>query len=402
MSAKNRTTPAKNIFSPEAQNFLSSPALSGKGDSVREVNSFKKTFLPLFPLAAALFLFIFLGDGNAETGIVRCAALLAAVPPLLVYFSEKTYLQTQLSTVEKGFILFDGALEKAEKVNLTVFTISSGLSEGNLRVERIYTKNVPEKDILLYAASFYGGNDAFARALQAALKEPAVIADEIIPSLDSASFSVIYKEKTYTVTKSYNLERLGISCSPDWLNTLPKTKSLFAVAEEHTAIGFISLSDTVNPTATAAAEKLNTMTETLLLSQESNYQSKTISKQLGINKHLGGLSPRQKEEELEKLALDGNFIMYTGMLPEALSGSGLSVKITGEGEGFDAVLLDADLNLLPEILTFSKKKIFRLRLVPLLHIGLAAAFAALCLTGVLSPLFAALLGLAGSVFLKLV
>lgn len=375
----------------------SKETMSGNGETVKTILSLKKTFWPLFPLAVFLFLFISLGSGNFESGIYRSAAFFAAVPAILVFFPKKVFLTYQLSAAQKGILLFDGAMEKAEKVNMSVFSIGSSLAEGNLRVERVYTKNTAEKDVLLFASSFYGENDAISQALKHGNKEPLLIADEAFP-YDGTVFSAGYNGKKYMITRSYNLEKLGLNCEY-WLETLPKTKTLLAVIEDESVLGFVALSDTINPTAKPAVDSLNKTTETVLLTQESKYLAKTLAKQLGIGSHVGELSANEINEELEKLTYEGGFIMYTGVLP--VPESGLSVKVRGGGEDYDAEILSNDLTLLPEILQYSKRKLLKIKALSAVCVGLAAVLSALCIAGFVPPLLAALLGSVSAVALKL-
>ncbi len=300
--------------------------------------------------------------------VISCpCAFILSVP--LAYFAG-------IGAFAKNGILVKGAdyIDALSKVKKIVFDKTGTLTLGNLKVSKIYAKNVgTEQDILKYASvAENSSNHPIARAIKNATSSY---------SFDYVDKNAVtdYKEETGKGIKcKFNGHSLcagsALFISEELGQTIKESEevgSYVYVAYNGAYLGYIVLQDEVKTNAKKTIEELKTfgIKDVSMLTGDVENSAKYVSDSLGLDSYKAGLLPREKVEAFEKDARifkeknAGAKVLFVGDgINDAavLSVSDVGVAI-GEGatsaamEASDVVFLNDDLSLLAKSFHLAKR-----------------------------------------------
>jgi heavy metal translocating P-type ATPase len=175
-------------------------------------------------------------------------------------------------------------------------------------------------------------------------------------------------------------------------------ETLVWVGTQERVLGFIALSDTPNPSASEAIQRLEQAgIRTTLLSGDNPGTTQAIAGRVGIADYVGSLLPEEKAERISAWQDKGEFVMMVGdgvNDAPALAQANASLAMAGgtdiAGDTSDAILTNADLTLIPWLMNLSK----RTRRIILENLGWAFAYnlvaVPLAAFGIISPVIAAI------------
>ena len=133
------------------------------------------------------------------------------------------------------------------------------------------------------------------------------------------------------------------------------------IAEDSRYMGHIVISDQLKPDAAEAIRKLKArgVTETVMLTGDTEKVAKAVAEQLGVDRVYAGLLPAQKVEQVEKLLAEGRRVAFVGDgINDAPVLSRADVGIAMGAMGSDAAIESADIVLMddkPSRLPLAKK-----------------------------------------------
>ncbi|MGD8404377.1 MAG: cation-translocating P-type ATPase [Anaerolineales bacterium] len=174
-------------------------------------------------------------------------------------------------------------------------------------------------------------------------------------------------------------------------------ETLIWIGIDEQVLGFIAISDTPNPSASEAVQRLEEAgIHTTLLSGDNLGTTQAIAGKVGIADYVGALLPEEKAGRISAWQDEGEFVMMVGdgvNDAPALAQANASLAMAGgtdiAGETSDAILTNADLTLIPWLIRLSK----RTRRIILENLGWAFAYnlvaVPLAAFGIISPVIAA-------------
>ncbi|MBA5851023.1 cadmium-translocating P-type ATPase [Clostridium sp. cel8] len=274
---------------------------------------------------------------------------------------------------EYGVLIKSGvALESAHKIDTVVLDKTGTITEGKPRVTDIFTADGIEKDYLLsLAASCEIGSE---HPLGDAIVKEAKDKKYEIQNVDSFKAisghgieALIQGKKVLLGNKKLMTENnVALNDMEDKANELASLgKTPMYVALDNKLIGIIAVADIVKENSKKAIDKLHSLgIEVAMITGDNKKTAYAIAKQVGVDRTLAEVLPRDKANEVKKLqnenkkvAMVGDGINDAPALAQAdigmAIGSGTDVAI----ESADIVLMKSDLVDVVTAIDLSKKTI---------------------------------------------
>ena len=138
--------------------------------------------------------------------------------------------------------------------------------------------------------------------------------------------------------------------------------SILFIAKENVLIALIGVKDIIKENAKEVIEDLkNKKINTVMLTGDNEKTAKAIASNIGIEKIIAGVVPKQKAEEITKLKENGLVMMCGDGINDSISlvkadigvsvGNGTDIAI----DSSDVVLMNDDLNRINDLMEISKK-----------------------------------------------
>ncbi len=282
--------------------------------------------------------------------LVVCADDIAVAIPL-------AYMGAIGTAAKRGVVIKGGAyLEVLGRVQTFVFDKTGTLTTGKLTVADIITQGGMSQNELLVlgAAANRGSNHPLARAIVA----HAEVQGLTIPQATSAH-TVNAKGAiaqvggtTLTTGRANFLADEGITI-PAELSAqahmyTQQGKSISFVAKETTAVGFITLSDTIKPEAKSALAQLRTLgaARLIMLTGDNESVASLLGRELGLDAWKSGLLPEDKIAVIEVYKKEGEVVMVGDGVNDAAALASATVGIAMGAIGYDTAIESADIVLM--------------------------------------------------------
>lgn len=278
---------------------------------------------------------------------------------------------------EYGILIKTGeALETAEKLETIIFDKTGTLTKGEPEVMDVisFSKH-EEKTVLKFAAIAEKGSE---HPLGDAIVKRAMKEDIKIP--DAQSFEAIpghgvrakYRNVTILIgnRKLMSDNKVKIQNVEGELKELEEEgKTAIILALNKKVIGIMGVADTLKEHSKEAVEQLNKIgKEVVMITGDNERTAKAIARQLGIERVLAEVLPRDKAKEVKELQREGKVVAAVGdgindapMLTQAqvgiAIGSGTDVAI----ESGNIVLIKEDLRDVVHSINLSEKTMGKIK-----------------------------------------
>ncbi|MGL5231831.1 MAG: heavy metal translocating P-type ATPase [Fusobacteriaceae bacterium] len=274
---------------------------------------------------------------------------------------------------EYGVLIKSGvALESAHKVQTIIFDKTGTITEGKPKVTDILVEDtITSEELLIIAASAEKGSE---HPLGEAIVEEANKRNMILKKVDAFIASPGYGIKVQIEGKEIilgnkklmdknNIELKSIEIRSNTLATEGKTPMFISI--DGKIAGIIAVADTVKENSKKAIEILHKMgIEVVMITGDNKETAKAIALQVGIDRVLSEVLPKDKALEVKKLQEEGKKVAMVGdgindspALAQAdvgiAIGSGTDVAI----ESADIVLMRSDLMDVPTAIKLSRETI---------------------------------------------
>lgn len=360
--------------------------------------------------------------GFATENIVRAVTVLVVFCPCALVLATPTAIMAAIGQATKhGVIIKSGeALEKMGKVDTITFDKTGTLTYGKLQVSDIisFHKEMDSDYILRMAASAEAKSE---HPLGKAIVNDAV--NKKIDMISSSDFkmttgkgimAVVADRKMLCGNEKFFVEN-GIAIDKEISDTMVRLrtegKASILIAEEHTCIGIIALTDMLRPEAEMVIKQLTEMgTKTVLLTGDNKRTADYFASKVGISEVYAELLPDQKVESIQQLRSDNRKVCMIGdgvNDAPALKIAEVGVAMGDMGsdiavDAADIALMSDDISKVSYLKRLSNATVSTIKLSITLSMCINFVAIILSVTGILNPTTGALVHNAGSCFVVLI
>lgn len=284
------------------------------------------------------------------------AVLVIACPCALGLATPTAIMVASGKGAELGILIKSGeSLETAHKINTIVFDKTGTITEGKPKVTDIYSVDIKDEDLLLYAASCEKNSE---HPLGEAIVNATI--EKNIPLMDANNFSAIpgHGLKATINSKSIllgneklmNDNNINIETLKNKLDTLAtEGKTPMILSIDGKAKGIIAVADVIKENSKYAVKKLQDMgIEVVMITGDNKKTANAIGKQVGINRVLAEVLPEGKAQQVQDIQKEGKKVAMVGdgiNDAPALAQSDVGIAI---GSGTDVAIESADIVLMKD------------------------------------------------------
>lgn len=297
--------------------------------------------------------------------VISCPCALGLATPVAITVSIGR-------CASKGILIKSAeAIENLEKSTTIVLDKTGTVTNGDPEVTDAISFGIEKNELLSIAASLEKNSEhPLADAICEYAKDNSISLYDIsgFKSETGKGISADINGKYYFGGNSKYMSALGIDISAhnSTVKTLSESgKTVMFFAEEDSLIGIIAAADTIKPTSRNAVSKLREMgLEVIMLTGDNEVTAKAIAKSAGIDKVIAGVLPDGKDSEILRLQQQGEKVIMVG---DGINDSPALVRADtgiaiGDGtdiaiDSADVVLMNSDLENVPEAVLFSKRTI---------------------------------------------
>mgnify|MGYP005747870827 FL=1 len=300
--------------------------------------------------------------------VVACPCSLGLATPLAIVISSG-------KASKKGILVKTSeALENAHKIKTICFDKTGTLTKGELTISKIYNySNLEEKEIIKKVASIENKSEhPIARAIVEKAKEEKIELDQINNFKAIAGYGVVAEIQEQEKSHNYLIgnkklmqeNNIQIPKEDDETKLVTEGNSILYVAQDQKIIALIGVKDTIKEESKEIIEKLKKRKiEVIMLTGDNEKTAKAIAKQLGIEKVIANVLPKQKAEEVKKLKQNGLVMMCGDGINDSVSlvtaniGVSISSGTDIAMDSAEVVLMNDNLEKIEELIEISRKTI---------------------------------------------
>lgn len=366
------------------------------------------TWIVVIALTAAALTWLITGE------IIRAVTILVVFCPCALVLATPTAIMAAIGNATKhGFLVREGdALERLAKVSKSTFDKTGTLTYGTPKVTAVETVSSYTKDDIfaLTAAAEQFSEHPLGKAIVKCYGSKPLTAEnfKMIPGegvtasvegkqIKAGNLKLIYRNDSLQLPHSF------AAATGKYLN---EGSTVIYVAVDDTLAGYIVLSDTVRKESRQMIEALGEIgVQPVLLTGDNQNAAAAIAKQLRIEKVHANCLPEDKlkwiasyQEKKEAVCMIGDGVndalaLKTADVGIAMGGVGSDIAV----DAADIALVDDEVKELPHLLALSKRMMTTIKLNLTFSMALNFLAIALAITGILNPVFGALVHNAGSV-----
>ena len=348
-------------------------ATNTKASIAKVADTISGYFVPtIIVIAMIAFIIWFLITKNVAIAInILVTILVVACPCSLGLATPLAIVIASGNASKKGILVKTSeALENAHKVKTICFDKTGTLTKGELTISKIYNySNLTENEIIKLVASIENKSEhPIARAIVNEAKSLKIELEKIadFKAIPGYGVSATIKEKRYLIgNKKLMVENnVAISQEQDELELVSEGNSILFVAENQNLIALIGVKDVLKDESIDIVKKLQKRNiEVVMLTGDNEKTANAIAKQIGVDKVIANVLPKQKAEEIKKLKQKGLVMMCGDGINDSVSlvtaDIGVSVS-SGTDIAMDSsnvVLMNDNLEKIEDLLSISQKTI---------------------------------------------
>ncbi len=292
----------------------------------RLADSIAKYFVPIVVLIS-MITFVVWDKFGPEPAVVygfinSIAVLIIACPCALGLATPMSVMVGVGKGAQSGVLIKNAeALENMNKVNVLITDKTGTITEGKPSVEKVYsTKDKEEDNLLQNIASLNQYSEhPLAQAVVNYAKDKKVSLVEVKDFEAIAGKGVIgtVEKKKVALGNKKLMEQVGASISEDLESKiiaeqkLGKTVSYISI--DGTAVGFVSISDTIKATSAAAIKELMRQgVEVIMLTGDNANTAKAVADELHLSGFIANCLPQDKLKEIKRLQAEGKIVAMAG------------------------------------------------------------------------------------------
>ena len=297
--------------------------------------------------------------------VVACPCSLGLATPLAIVISS--------GKASKNGILVktSEALENAHKIKTICFDKTGTLTKGELTISKIYNySNLKEKEIIEIVASIENKSEhPIARAIVKKAQEEKIKLEEIkkfkaIPGFGVEGITQNGDKYLIGNKKLMTENNIKIDNEQDEKDLVNQGNSILFVSLNNELLALIGVKDILKENVIDVIQKLkNRNIDIVMLTGDNEKTAEIIAKEIGINKVISNVTPKEKSEQIKKLKENGLVMMCGDGINDSVSlvtadiGVSISSGTDIAMDSAEVVLMNDNLEKIEELIEISKKTI---------------------------------------------
>ena len=297
--------------------------------------------------------------------VVACPCSLGLATPLAIVIASG-------NASKKGILVKTSeTLENAHKVKTICFDKTGTLTKGELSISKLYNySNIDGKEILKTVASIENKSEhPIARAIVKKAQDEKIKLEKIkeFKAIPGFGVEAIREsgEKYLIGNKKLMLENnIKIENEKDEQELVSDGNSILFVSSNNKIVALIGVKDILKENVKEVIKKLKQRKINLvMLTGDNEKTAEIIAKEIGIEKVISNVTPKEKAEQIKKLKEDGIVMMCGDGINDSVSlvnaDIGVSVS-SGTDIAIDSsqvVLMSDNLEKIDDLIDISKKTI---------------------------------------------
>lgn len=297
--------------------------------------------------------------------VVACPCSLGLATPLAIVIASG-------NASKKGILVKTSeTLENAHKVKTICFDKTGTLTKGELSISKLYNySNIDEKEILKIVASIENKSEhPIARAIVKKAQDEKIKLEKIkeFKAIPGFGVEAIREsgEKYLIGNKKLMLENnIKIGNEKDEQELVSDGNSILFVSSNNKIVALIGVKDILKENVKEVIKKLKQRKINLvMLTGDNEKTAEIIAKEIGIEKVISNVTPKEKAEQIKKIKEDGIVMMCGDGINDSVSlvtaDIGVSVS-SGTDIAIDSsqvVLMSDNLEKIDDLIDISKKTI---------------------------------------------
>lgn len=296
-----------------------SDAQGSKAPIARFADKVASVFVPaVLVISLVTFAFTYVLTNDSVSSLIHAVSVLVIACPCALGLATPAAIMVGLGKAVNAGVWFKdaAAMEETAHVDTVVLDKTGTLTKGELEISALWQPQsavYSEEDLYRFVAAVERqANHPIAKAIvQAAEQKMLDIPTALFSKMEVGQGIQAELEQVGTI-KVGKPDYCGLIL-PKNLEDIWQIASIVAVSINDKPIGAFALTDTLKNDSLHAIQRLQRQNiDVVIMSGDQQSVVDYIAKQLGINKAFGGLSPRDKAEQIQKLKAQGHIIAMVG------------------------------------------------------------------------------------------
>ena len=296
-----------------------SDAQGSKAPIARFADKVASVFVPVvLVISLVTFALTYILTNDSVSSLIHAVSVLVIACPCALGLATPAAIMVGLGKAVNAGVWFKdaAAMEETAHVDTVVLDKTGTLTKGELEISALWQPQsavYSEDDLYRFAAAVERqANHPIAKAIvQAAEQKMLEIPTALFSKMEVGQGIQAELEQVGTI-KVGKPDYCGLIL-PKNLEDIWQIASIVAVSINDETIGAFALTDTLKNDSLHAIQCLQRQNiDVVIMSGDQQSVVDYIAKQLGINKAFGGLSPRDKAEQIQKLKAQGHIVAMVG------------------------------------------------------------------------------------------
>lgn len=296
-----------------------SDAQGSKAPIARFADKVASVFVPaVLVISLVTFTLTYILTNDSVSSLIHAVSVLVIACPCALGLATPAAIMVGLGKAVNAGVWFKdaAAMEETAHVDTVVLDKTGTLTKGELEISALWQPQsavYSEEDLYRFAAAVERqANHPIAKAIvQAAEQKMLEIPTALFSKMEVGQGIQAELEQVGTI-KVGKPDYCGLIL-PKNLEDIWQIASIVAVSINDKPIGAFALTDTLKNDSLHAIQRLQQQNiDVVIMSGDQQSVVDYIAKQLGINKAFGGLSPRDKAEQIQKLKAQGHIVAMVG------------------------------------------------------------------------------------------
>lgn len=296
-----------------------SDAQGSKAPIARFADKVASVFVPAVLLISLVtFALTYVLTNDSVSSLIHAVSVLVIACPCALGLATPAAIMVGLGKAVNAGVWFKdaAAMEETAHVDTVVLDKTGTLTKGELEISALWQPQsavYSEDDLYRFAAAVeLQANHPIAKAIvQAAEQKMLDIPTALFSKMEVGQGIQAELEQVGTI-KVGKPDYCGLIL-PKNLEDIWQIASIVAVSINNEPIGAFALTDTLKNDSLHAIQRLQQQNiDVVIMSGDQQSVVDYIAKQLGIKKAFGGLSPRDKAEQIQKLKALGHVVAMVG------------------------------------------------------------------------------------------